>query len=143
MQSLLTYRGAVYPWHCDHIGHMNNMWYAGKFDEGSWNLLSQIGITPTYLRESGNGMVALEQHTQFKAEVMAGEVVEVRSEMIEVREKIIRFTHSMHNAETGVLAATCAITGLHMNKLIRKSRAFPEEIRRAAADIIPAHRAAA
>ncbi|MDP3760216.1 MAG: hypothetical protein Q8R01_06840 [Ramlibacter sp.] len=19
----ITYRGAVYPWHCDHVGHMN------------------------------------------------------------------------------------------------------------------------
>jgi len=25
----VTYRGTVYPWHCDHIGHMNVMWYSG------------------------------------------------------------------------------------------------------------------
>ena len=31
-----TYRGAVYPWHCDHMGHMNVMWYVGKFDEATW-----------------------------------------------------------------------------------------------------------
>src|SRR3954452_23114384 len=30
---LLTYKGAIYPWHCDHMGHMNVMWYVGKFDE--------------------------------------------------------------------------------------------------------------
>ena len=29
----ITYRGVVYPWQCDHMGHMNVMWYAGKFDE--------------------------------------------------------------------------------------------------------------
>lgn len=23
MEDPVTYRGAVYPWHCDHIGHMN------------------------------------------------------------------------------------------------------------------------
>ena len=28
----LTYRGGVYPWHCDHVSHMNVMWYVGKFD---------------------------------------------------------------------------------------------------------------
>jgi hypothetical protein len=22
---LLTYRGTVYPWHCDHVGHLNVM----------------------------------------------------------------------------------------------------------------------
>jgi acyl-CoA thioester hydrolase len=26
-----TYRGAIYPWHCDHMGHMNVMWYVGKY----------------------------------------------------------------------------------------------------------------
>jgi len=31
----ITYRGLVYPWHCDHMGHMNVMWYTGKFDEAS------------------------------------------------------------------------------------------------------------
>jgi hypothetical protein len=34
----ITYRGVVHPWHCDHMGHMNGMWYVGKFDEATWNL---------------------------------------------------------------------------------------------------------
>jgi hypothetical protein len=29
----ITYRVVVYPWQCDHKGHMNVMWYVGKFDE--------------------------------------------------------------------------------------------------------------
>ena len=32
----LVYKGLVYPWHCDHMGHMNVMWYVGKFDEATW-----------------------------------------------------------------------------------------------------------
>jgi acyl-CoA thioester hydrolase len=31
-QGALTTRGTVYPWRCDHMGHMNVMWYVGKFD---------------------------------------------------------------------------------------------------------------
>jgi hypothetical protein len=41
----LTYRGTVYPWQCDHLGHMNVMWYVGKFDEASWQLLATLGFT--------------------------------------------------------------------------------------------------
>ena len=115
MQPLLTYRGTVYPWHCDHVGHMNNMWYAGKFDEASWNFLLQLGITPTYLRDAVCGMAAVEQNTSFKKEVLAGESVEVRTELVEVRERVVRFTHTMHNVETGEVLATCAITGVHMD----------------------------
>jgi len=47
---LLIAAGGVYPWCCDHMGHMNVMWYAEKFDEATWHLLSQIGIMPSYPR---------------------------------------------------------------------------------------------
>jgi acyl-CoA thioester hydrolase len=52
MENEATYRGTVYPWQCDHVGHMNIMWYVGKFDEANWNLFARLGLTPTYLRES-------------------------------------------------------------------------------------------
>ena len=48
--SSVTYKGAVYPWQCDHIGHMNVMWYVGKFDEANWNFFATLGLTPTYTR---------------------------------------------------------------------------------------------
>jgi hypothetical protein len=28
MRTDATYRGTVYPWQCDHVGHMNIMWMA-------------------------------------------------------------------------------------------------------------------
>jgi hypothetical protein len=27
-----SFRGVVYPWHCDHLGHMNVQHYVGMFD---------------------------------------------------------------------------------------------------------------
>ena len=36
LDSEVTYRGVVYPWDCDHMGHMNVMRYVGKFDEATW-----------------------------------------------------------------------------------------------------------
>ena len=138
MQPLLTYRGTVYPWHCDHIGHMNNMWFAGKFDEASWNLLLQLGITPTYLRDTERGMAAVQQNTSFLKELLAGDSVEVRTELLEVRERVVRFVHSMHNAETGELCATCAITGVHVDVAQRRAVPFPEAIRAAAEAHLPA-----
>ena len=49
----VTYRGVVYPWHCDHMNHMNVMWYVGKFDEATWNLFALVGLTRAVLRETG------------------------------------------------------------------------------------------
>jgi acyl-CoA thioester hydrolase len=62
METDATYRGTVYPWQCDHVGHMNIMWYVGKFDEANWNLFARLGLTPSYLRESGRGMAAVQQN---------------------------------------------------------------------------------
>ena len=93
-----TYRGTVYPWQCDRVGHMNIMWYVGKFDEANWNLFARLGLTPSYLRASGRGMAAVQQNIAYKRELLAGDIVEVRSHLLEIREKSIRFRHDMINA---------------------------------------------
>jgi acyl-CoA thioester hydrolase len=132
MRAEATYRGTVYPWHCDHIGHMNVMWYVGKFDEANWNLIARIGLTPTYLRQSGYGMAAVQQNISYKRELHAGDIIEITSSVLEVGNKSVRFRHEMRNAETGEIAATCEITGVHMHRRARKSAAFPEAVRAAA-----------
>jgi len=132
MESEATYRGTVYPWHCDHVGHMNIMWYAGKFDEANWNLFARIGLTLTYFRESGRGMAAVQQNIIYKRELLAGDIVEVKSIVLEVRDKSIRFRHEMRNAETDEVAAVCEITAVHMDREARKSTAFADAIRRSA-----------
>jgi acyl-CoA thioester hydrolase len=137
MQTLLTYRGTVYTWHCDHLGHMNNMWYAGKFDEGSWNMLVQIGMTPSFMREANRGLATVEQITTFKQELVAGDSVEVRSQVVEVRERVMRMLHTMHKVETGEVCATCAITAVHMDLSSRKATPFSDIQRRMAEDLLP------
>ena len=94
-----TYRGTVYPWQCDHVGHMNIMWYVGKFDEANWNLFARLGLTPGYLRCSGRGMAAVQQNIAYRRELLAGDIVEVRSTLIEIGEKSIRFVHEMRNGK--------------------------------------------
>ena len=128
MESEATCRGTVYPWQCDHVGHMNIMWYAGKFDEANWNLFARIGLTPTYLRESGRGMAAVQQNIAYKRELLAGDIVEVTSLLLEVRDKSIRFRHEMRNAETGEVVAVCEITAVHLDRQAHKSTAFADAI---------------
>ena len=101
MAGLLTYKGAVYPWHCDHMGHMNVMHYVGKFDQATWHLFHEIGLTPTFLRENERGMAAVEQNIQYKRELLVGDIVAVYSVLNEMKERVIRFTHEMRKADTG------------------------------------------
>ena len=123
-----TYRGAIYPWHCDHMGHMNVMWYVGKFDEATWNLFATMGVTAAFLKEHRRGMAAVQQNITYKRELYAGETVAIRSAFLEVREKAAKFVHEMRNAVTDELAAICVLTGVHIDAQTRKSCPFPDEI---------------
>ena len=128
-QGVLTARGTVYPWQCDHMGHMNVMWYVGKFDEGTWQLFALLGLTPTFLREHDRGMAAVQQELSYQREVRAGAVISVYSRVLEVREKVIRFSHDMHHDETHELAATTTITGVYLDTHLRKACALPDDVR--------------
>lgn len=142
MSHILTYRGTVYPWQCDHMGHMNNMWYVAKFDEASWNMLAQFGITPSYLRENQYGMAAVQQNVSYKRELLAGDIVEIHSHLIEIREKVIRFVHEMRNGENGEVVALNEITGVHIDRRLRKSCKFTQATRAAAQKLVALQKAA-
>ena len=123
-----TYRGAVYPWHCDHMGHMNVMWYVGKFDEATWNLFAQLGVTAAFLRDNARAMAAVQQNITYKHELLSGDVVAVRSGMLEIRNKVVKFVHEMRDAQTGEVSAVCVLTVVHMDGNARKSIAFPPNV---------------
>ena len=128
-QALLTYRGAVYPSQCDHMGHMNVAFYVAKFDEATWQLLNAIGLSPSRLRKERIGMAGVEQHIEYKRELYAGDVVSVTTTVLEIRDKAIRFAHEMTNDETGDLAARMVVVAVHLDAATRKARAFPDDVR--------------
>jgi len=135
MNERVTYRGVVYPSHCDHMGHMNVMWYVGKFDEATWQLLASLGLTASRLSEQNCGMAAVEQHIEYKRELRAGDVITVRSAILEIKEKSVRLSHEMRNDVTGEIAATTVIVGVYFDTVERKARPLPEDVREKARDL--------
>ncbi len=134
-----TYRGAVYPWHCDHMGHMNVMWYVGKFDEATWNLFAEMGVTSQYLRKSARGMAAVQQNITYRRELHAGDLVSVSSMLLDVGGKVVKFVHEMRNGPQGDIAAVMVLTAVHIDAVARKSCAFPEAIVERASTLIGAY----
>lgn len=136
MEFAVTYRGIVYPWQCDHMGHMNVMWYTGKFDEASWQLLSRLGLTKSRFGKEQAAMAAVEQQIEYKRELLAGAMVTIRSAIVEVRDKSIRFRHEMTDDETGEVAAISTIVGVHLDAVSRKARSLPSDVRELATQMI-------
>lgn len=124
-----TYRGVVYPNQLDHMDHMNVQWYTSRIDEGTWHLFSAAGITSDYFRKNNRGMAAVEQTTKYKAEAMSGDLLVVKSRILEVKDKTLRFIHIMHNPETGIEVATSELIAVHIDRNERKACSIPDDIK--------------
>ena len=72
-------------------------------------------------------MAAVQQDITYKRELLSGDVVAVRSGLIEMREKVVKFVHEMRHAKTEEVCAVCVLTAVHMNSETRRSTAFPPE----------------
>ena len=127
-KSVETARGTVHRWQCDHMGHVNVRAYGERFEEACWQLYAMLGITPSRLRAGEIHMAAVQQDTAYRKELYGGDVVFVRSSMLEVRDKVIRFVHEMINGETGEVAATSTFTVVCLDASERRSRPFPDDV---------------
>ena len=128
----ITYKGSVYPRDCDHMGHMNVAAYVEKFDNATWNFMTDRGLTRSYLEAHGIGLAAINQNITYKRELCAGDVMTIRSELLELAGKKIRFRSVMFNGETGEEAAEIEQLAVCLDTNLRRSRDFPEEIVRRA-----------
>jgi acyl-CoA thioester hydrolase len=136
----ITYRGTVYPWQCDHMGHMSVMWYAAKFIDATWELISNLGLTRERLAAQQIGMAAVEQHIKYKRELYAGDFITIRSSVLDTKEKSAVLTHEMKNEQTGEVAATTVIVGVHFDLRTRKPLPFPTDVRERAIRMMDSNR---
>ena len=72
-------------------------------------------------------MAALEQHLTYKRELHAGDIVTIRSTVIEVKDKVSRVMHEMRNDETGEIAAIASIVGVFFDATTREARSIPAD----------------
>jgi acyl-CoA thioester hydrolase len=121
------------------MGHMNVMWYVGKFDEATWQFFSNVGLPRSRFLNEGTGMAAVEQHIEYKRELHAGDLISIRSAVLEVKEKSIRFMHEMTNDENDELAARTVLVGVYFDTAARKSVALPADVRQRAQLLIAPH----
>lgn len=120
-----TYRGFVYPWCIDHVGHMNVQSYVTRFDEASWQFLACLGLTPTFLAVQRRGLVALDQRIQYRREVLAGSLLHVDTALVELGGKTLRYLHRMANSETREEVATMDLQVGYIDTATRRMTALP------------------
>ena len=110
------------------MGHMNVMWYMHLFDQATWTLFAMMGMDVQYYERNMAGNAALEQHTRYLAELQLGTPVTLRSRVLGRSTKLTHFMHFMVNEDSGVLAATTELVGIHLDRAERRSAPMPAAI---------------
>lgn len=124
-----TFRGVVYPWHCDHQGHMTTMHYVGMFDQAFWHHTSALGFTRAYLEAHHSGFVDVRDTLEYLVEQPVGSLIVIESGLLEVGNTSITAIHRMCNAETGDLAATSEKISVFFDMEARCKLPLPDELR--------------
>ena len=101
------YKGMAQPWFCDVMGHMNIRHYMAMFDESSYQLLYQVfGWSGNKENSGGQGWSDVKHVIEYKAELHAGDLVEVRGCITKVGTKSIGIRYEMLNSVKNEVAAT-------------------------------------
>jgi acyl-CoA thioester hydrolase len=123
---LPIYRDVVRPEWIDYNGHMNVAYYLLVFDRAVDVLFEALDLGASYMKRANSSCFALETHLTYRRELRLAEPIEVRSMLVEYDRKRLRHFHSMHNGESGTLAATCESLSIHVDMASRKSAAWGE-----------------
>ncbi len=124
-----SFRGVVYPWHCDHQGHMTVMHYVGMFDAAFWHHVATFGFTPEFLTSNSLGFADVRDVLEYKAELPVGSLVAIESRLTRIGGKSFTALHEMYNSSTGEVAATSEKTSAFFNLQQRQAETIPAEQR--------------
>ena len=126
-----TYRGVVYPWQCDHQGHLNVMHYVAMFDGAFWHHISAMGFTRAYLEERNKGFADVKDTLEYKAEVKVGGLVVVDSGLVRIGGKSFTGRHIMRDPESETVVATSEKITVYFDLEARRSVSLPDDMRQA------------
>lgn len=124
-----TGRSVVYPWHCDHLGHMNVQHYVGFFDIGGFHFMSLLGFGSHNMHDIGATFVDARHTIDYLNEQPAGSLVKVETGITRIGNKSANLLHRMTNTETTLLAATSEVVMVYFDLKTRSSKPIPDELR--------------
>jgi acyl-CoA thioester hydrolase len=131
-----TARGIVHAWQCDHMGHANLRAYGEFFEQALWQLFFHLGLTPSLLRGDAVRMAGVQQNISYRKELLAGDLILVKSKLVELRERTLKMAHEMVHVESGEVCATCELTAVCIDPQTRKPKPFPPEVSAKAKELL-------
>jgi acyl-CoA thioester hydrolase len=124
-----TFRGTVAPQDCDHLGHMNVQHYFRAVSDGMFSLMAQIGLGPAEIRGRQISFAVVHADTDFMAELVAGDVIALRSGVQAIGQKSTEFRHELVNVASGQTVMRTRFKCVLLHLVRRVAVDVPQDIR--------------
>jgi betainyl-CoA thioesterase len=107
------YRDVVRPEWVDYNGHLSEAYYVLVFGFATDQLMVRAGMDAGYRERTGCSLYTVEAHVRYLREVHQGAPLRVRTSVLGVGAKTLRFCHEMRSEDT--LVATEELFAVHVS----------------------------
>lgn len=127
---LVVNKGIAQPWECDVMGHLTTRFYVAMFDDASYHALHEIFGWTSSSQDSGNfGWADVRHVIEYKAEVSAGDILEIRAHLKKIGTKSFTCLYEMVNLGRDEVAATLESICVYFDLEARCSAALTDEMK--------------
>ncbi|MGY1437328.1 thioesterase family protein [Streptomyces reniochalinae] len=122
----------------DYNGHMSEAFYVLVFGHATDTMMDAVGLDPAYRESSGCSLYTVEAHVRYLKEVPEGTPLAVRTRILGVDGKKLRFAHEMYAGDAaggqeagqdGDAEAVASIELFALHVGAQGSAPFPEPVR--------------
>jgi len=127
--SRIYYKGVIYPWQCDAIGHFTTRFYVAMFDDAAWHFLHEAGFDTRLLAEKNIGWADVSQNYEYMDELHVGDLVTISGTPLHIGGKSIRYKLEMMKVDSEECCARMTATSVQFDMKRRVAIALISEVR--------------
>jgi len=136
---LIVNKGIAQPWECDVMGHMTTRFYVAMFDDASYHFLfTAFGWTISGHAARKFGWADVRHVIEYKSEVSAGDVLEIRARLQKIGGKSITVLYEMLDLASDEVVATLESICVYFDLEARQAIPITEEMRERAQQYLEA-----
>ena len=124
-----TLRRPVAPRDCDILGHMNVAAYVDAVSDAMFTLQGLAGLDRAAIAATQRSFVAARLECDYRAEMLAGDVLSMDSRLLHVGTKSARFGHRMIRLSDGATVFEAENVSVYFDLEARRALAMPEDLR--------------
>ena len=132
-----TFRGVVFPWHCDMMGHMSVQHQMPLLDNAAYHLLGEFGPPTSVEHGRRLGWADVSHEIRYLHELSAGDLLILRSGVVSVGKSSLRHRTIMYRRSDGTACTEMEAVTVRFDLDARRATPISDAARAIAARLSP------